>query len=305
MAFGADGRPRVLRGISVIGINPEILIEGIGPGHQVIKLIVGQSLGRIEVKGTRIRVNRDTLKDRQVVTERFARSRRGNNSDVLPGFSQPESFGLVRIELLDSTLGEHGPQGRSQPHRQIDKAGFSGRNKVIAGNRRVPFQFCEKLRNSRRGSARGVRQDELRLRSHATQNAGQNGQVRSGKGSMERKAFEALVHDALQELPQVFRDKLKNIAIIVEDYPSEELLERMEVPEDETLFGFFEGVPLTERGYFDAPLLPARVLIFQGPIEDACNSPEEIKEEVRITVMHELAHFFGFDDDELDEAGYG
>ncbi|HET9216195.1 MAG TPA: metallopeptidase family protein [Terriglobia bacterium] len=122
---------------------------------------------------------------------------------------------------------------------------------------------------------------------------------------MERKAFEALVQDALQELPQLFRDKLKNIAVIVEDYPSEELLERMEVPEDETLFGFFEGVPLTERSYFDAPLLPARVLIFQGPIEDVCNSPEEIKEEVRITVMHELAHFFGFDDDELDEAGYG
>jgi predicted Zn-dependent protease with MMP-like domain len=121
---------------------------------------------------------------------------------------------------------------------------------------------------------------------------------------MERKAFEALVHDALQELPQLFKEKLKNIAIIVEDYPSEKLLERMEVPEDETLFGFFEGVPLTERGFFDAPLLPARVLIFQGPIEEACNSREEIKEEVRITVMHELAHFFGFDDDELEEAGY-
>jgi predicted Zn-dependent protease with MMP-like domain len=79
----------------------------------------------------------------------------------------------------------------------------------------------------------------------------------------------------------------------------------MEIPDDETLFGFFEGVPLTERGYFEEPLLPARVLIFQSPIEDVCNSPEEIKEEVRITLMHELAHFFGFDDDELDEAGYG
>ena len=122
---------------------------------------------------------------------------------------------------------------------------------------------------------------------------------------MERKAFEALVHEALQELPELFREKLKNIAIIVEDDPSDELLERMEVPEDETLFGFFEGVPLTERGYFEAPLMPARVLIFQGPIEEACASPDEIKDEVRITVMHELAHFFGFDDDELDEAGYG
>jgi predicted Zn-dependent protease with MMP-like domain len=121
---------------------------------------------------------------------------------------------------------------------------------------------------------------------------------------MERKAFETLVHQALQELPQLFKDKLKNVAIIVEDYPSDELLDRMEVPEDETLFGLYEGVPLTQRGYFDAPLNPDRVSIFQGPIEEACNSPEEIKEEVRITVMHELAHFFGFDDDELEEAGY-
>jgi len=121
---------------------------------------------------------------------------------------------------------------------------------------------------------------------------------------MERKAFETLVHEALQDLPVLFRDKLKNVAIIVEDYPSEQLLERMEVPEDETLFGLYEGVPLTQRGYFDAPLYPDRVLIFQGPIEDACRSPEEIKNEVRITVMHELAHFFGFDDDELEEAGY-
>jgi predicted Zn-dependent protease with MMP-like domain len=122
---------------------------------------------------------------------------------------------------------------------------------------------------------------------------------------MERKAFEALVHEALKDLPQIFREKLKNVAIIVEDYPSDELLDRMEVPEDETLFGLYEGVPLTERGYFDAPLHPDRVLIFQRPIEEVCNTPEEIKEEVRITVVHELAHFFGFDDDELEDAGYG
>src|SRR5262245_27756116 len=129
---------------------------------------------------------------------------------------------------------------------------------------------------------------------------------KSGPGdrTMERATFEALVHEALQDLPQLFKEKLQNVAIIVEDYPSPEVLERMEVPEDETLFGLYEGVPLTERGYFDAPLHPDRVFIFQEPIENVCNSPEEIKEEVRITVMHELAHFFGFDDDELEEAGY-
>src|SRR5262245_62066069 len=121
---------------------------------------------------------------------------------------------------------------------------------------------------------------------------------------MERKAFEALVHEALQDLPQLFKDKLKNVAIIVEDYPSDELLDRMEVPEDETLFGLYEGVPLTERGSFDAPLHPDRVFILQEPLDNVCNSAAERKEAARITVMHELAHFFGFDDDELEEAGY-
>jgi predicted Zn-dependent protease with MMP-like domain len=121
---------------------------------------------------------------------------------------------------------------------------------------------------------------------------------------MQRKAFESLVQAAIEELPQQFKDRLKNVAIIVEDYPSEELLERMEVPEDETLFGLYDGVPLTERGHFDVPLYPDRILIFQGPIEEACNSPEQIQEEVRVTLIHEIAHFFGFDDESLEERGY-
>ena len=121
---------------------------------------------------------------------------------------------------------------------------------------------------------------------------------------MQRKAFESLVRAAIEELPRQFKDRLKNVAIIVEDYPSEELLERMEIPDDETLFGLYDGVPLTERGHFDVPLYPDRILIFQGPIEEACESPEQIQEEVRITLIHEIAHFFGFDDESLEERGY-
>ena len=121
---------------------------------------------------------------------------------------------------------------------------------------------------------------------------------------MERKAFESLVHEALQDLPQQFKDKLTNVAIIVEDYPSDDLLDRMDVPEDETLFGLFEGVPLTERGHFDAPLHPDRVWIFQGPIEEACSSPKRSRRRCGSPIAHELAHFFGFDDDALEEMGY-
>jgi predicted Zn-dependent protease with MMP-like domain len=121
---------------------------------------------------------------------------------------------------------------------------------------------------------------------------------------MQRQQFESLVNEAVKELPEEFREKLTNVAIVIEDYPSEELLERMEVPEDETLFGLYEGVPLTERGHFNTPLYPDRILIFQGPIEEECDTPEEVREEVRITLLHEIAHFFGFDDDELEERGY-
>ena len=121
---------------------------------------------------------------------------------------------------------------------------------------------------------------------------------------MQRKQFESLVQEAISELPQEFRDKLTNVAVVVEDYPSQELLDRMEVPDDETLFGLYEGVPLTERGHFDTPLYPDRILISQGPIEDECETPGEIREEVRITLLHEVAHFFGFDDEELEERGY-
>ena|SRR5437867_2126764 len=120
---------------------------------------------------------------------------------------------------------------------------------------------------------------------------------------MDRRTFEKLVRAAIRELPEEFRKKLQNVAIIVEDYPSEELIERMGLPPGDTLFGLYEGVPLTERG-FSEPLHPDRILIFQRAIEDECDSPEEIKEELKVTVVHEVAHFFGIDDDYLEEIGY-
>ena len=78
---------------------------------------------------------------------------------------------------------------------------------------------------------------------------------------MERKAFEALVQRAIRDLPVEFREKLENVVVIVEDEPSDELLDRMDVPPEDTLFGLYEGVPITERG-FDSPLYPDRIYIF-------------------------------------------
>jgi predicted Zn-dependent protease with MMP-like domain len=121
---------------------------------------------------------------------------------------------------------------------------------------------------------------------------------------MDRKAFEVLLQDAIRELPQEFREKLENVAIIVEDYPSQDLIKQMELDPEETLFGLYEGVPLTERGFFEQPLHPDRILIFQRAIEDECESPEEIKAELKTTLVHEVAHFFGLSDEYLEELGY-
>jgi predicted Zn-dependent protease with MMP-like domain len=120
---------------------------------------------------------------------------------------------------------------------------------------------------------------------------------------MERKVFERLIHNAIAELPVEFREKLENVAIIVEDYPSQELMEQMDLSPDDTLFGLYEGVPLTERG-FEQPLHPDRILIFQRAIEDECDSTDEIKEELKTTLVHEVAHFFGLSDEYLEELGY-
>jgi predicted Zn-dependent protease with MMP-like domain len=81
-------------------------------------------------------------------------------------------------------------------------------------------------------------------------------------------------------------------------------MEQMELSPDDTLFGLYEGVPLTERGYFDQPLHPDRILIFQRTIEDEFDSEEEVKEELKITLVHEIAHFFGMSDEYLEELGY-
>ena len=115
--------------------------------------------------------------------------------------------------------------------------------------------------------------------------------------------FEKLVAQAIKKLPTEFREKLENVAVIVEDRPSAELLEEMEVPPGDTLFGLYEGTPLTERG-FQTPLHPDRIWIFQAPIEEECETEEEIIEEIETTIVHEVAHFFGLDDDYLEDLGY-
>ncbi len=115
---------------------------------------------------------------------------------------------------------------------------------------------------------------------------------------MERSSFEKLVENALTRLPRRFKQKIKNISIEVEDSPSPEVLQEMRI-ERGTLFGLYQGVPLPEREWNYGNVLPDRIVIYQRPIEQAAQSPEEIEEIVLETVIHEIGHYFGFDDDEL------
>jgi predicted Zn-dependent protease with MMP-like domain len=115
---------------------------------------------------------------------------------------------------------------------------------------------------------------------------------------MNRYAFEKLVRHSLRRLPRKFKQRLKNISIEINDAPSAALLKDMQV-ESGTLFGLYQGVPLTEREWNYGNVLPDRIVIYQRPIEAAALSPDEIETIVLDTVMHEIGHYFGFDDDTL------
>jgi len=116
---------------------------------------------------------------------------------------------------------------------------------------------------------------------------------------MTRKQFEDVVERALRGLPRVFRDKLKNIAVVVEDWADDETLEEMEIEPPDTLYGLYRGVDLTQRDSSYGNVLPDTVTIYQGPIEEDCEDEEEMVEVIRDTVVHEIGHYFGLDDETM------
>ena len=118
---------------------------------------------------------------------------------------------------------------------------------------------------------------------------------------MKKKRFEELVDGALSSLPEEFSELLDNVTIFIADRPSEATLREMGVPKDETLLGLYEGVPRTERTTDYGLVAPDTITIFQKPIEESCDSEDEIAEQLRRTILHELAHHFGIDEDRMDE----
>lgn len=118
--------------------------------------------------------------------------------------------------------------------------------------------------------------------------------------------FEAAVGDALDTIPGELADQMDNVVILVRDEPEPELLTADDYNEDglPTLLGLYDGIPLTERDDAWSVVLPDRILIFKGPLERWCSNREELSAEIGVTVIHEIAHHFGIDDDRLHELGW-
>ena len=108
--------------------------------------------------------------------------------------------------------------------------------------------------------------------------------------------FEDLVAEALNRVPPELARLVDNVVIVVEDDPP---------PSDPDLLGLYEGIPITERDGWYAGVLPDRITIYRRPTLRICETPQDVVEEVHITVVHEIAHYFGIDDDRLHELGYG
>jgi predicted Zn-dependent protease with MMP-like domain len=122
---------------------------------------------------------------------------------------------------------------------------------------------------------------------------------------MHRQRFRALVSEALDEIPEPFRSRLTNVEVVVDDEPSAEMLRGMGLhPRRDTLFGLYEGTPLDERGLDGPPALPDRITIFYRPLVRTFRTPAAIRREIRKTVIHELGHFFGLEDDDIEAEGY-
>ena len=109
----------------------------------------------------------------------------------------------------------------------------------------------------------------------------------------------------LDELPEEFRKQLHNIEIVVQRRPSKHQLAEIDLDSHEdVLYGLYEGVPLPDRSALDPPILPDKITLFSEPLLNDFPEPDELREQIRLTVIHEIGHYFGMDDDEIEKLGY-
>ncbi|MCL4245254.1 MAG: metallopeptidase family protein [Candidatus Dadabacteria bacterium] len=116
---------------------------------------------------------------------------------------------------------------------------------------------------------------------------------------MKRQRFEQLVEEAYDRIPEEFRKKIDNVVIKVEDYPTREDLEKLEIRGEGLLLGLYRGTPLHLRSVWEGIRLPDEIVLYQKDIEKICRTDEEIEDRIEEVLQHEIAHYFGLDDDEI------
>jgi predicted Zn-dependent protease with MMP-like domain len=123
--------------------------------------------------------------------------------------------------------------------------------------------------------------------------------------TLDYREIKKEVGRVIDRLPRSFRERLLNVEFVVEERPSIELLRAEGLdPRHDTLYGIYQGIPLPDRSSLDPPLLPDKITIFAEPLLEDFPDPEELREEIRLTVLHEIAHYFGMDEEEIEDLGY-
>ena len=124
--------------------------------------------------------------------------------------------------------------------------------------------------------------------------------------SLERSDFEHVVQETFDRLPPKFREVIENVAVVVEDYPSEDIARNLGLRSKHDLLGLYQGVPLPQRGswYGMTPILPDRISLYQKNIEAHCATEEEVHAKIFEVLVHEIGHYFGMSEEEIREAGY-
>ena len=118
---------------------------------------------------------------------------------------------------------------------------------------------------------------------------------------MTRAAFERLVAEAVTLIPRRFRREMKNLALVVEDEPSPALLAEMDIEPPDSLYGLYQGTPLPERRWDYGNALPDKITLFQKPIEEDCEDEDEVRAVIGETLIHEVGHYFGLSEEEIEE----
>jgi predicted Zn-dependent protease with MMP-like domain len=122
---------------------------------------------------------------------------------------------------------------------------------------------------------------------------------------MRRAAFEKVLRQAIDDLPPMFREAIRNVAIVVEDWPPDWILEELDIPPGETLYGFYHGIPLPERSILDSGNLPDKISVYRGPLVEDFQDSEQLARQIRTTLLHEIGHYFGMDEEDLARLGVG